>query len=383
MPMLPDPSRKGDPSTLVVHFLCLFSGASLLSFGCTPRSFNTQGKPLGMETEFQDPPGSLPLVPPSDDAADVVSADSSGSPVFPPDANGKPMTDATLLMNPVRYFEEVIIHQKRTPPLPAPFPEKSVLEAMRKVRTLFYRSTPNEDSRTPPSVAGMKPTLDELKALGLSALSMESDIFPKAPNDPEIRDRCTDFGIPHYSDIMLHYYCQIPSIWRGCHRVLSLAVSKADDSDLNLEKKKQTRQWVLETCNTKTDDDFKEKVSEMFTKPVDTLPKVAIFFTQARITKPYFQAFHETQWTTNENGDQVNMFNFIMGAQPYAFAPRDEAAVINAYYGEMKPASQGTFDPTDKADCHAWRLPRKEEDPTANYCDWRTPKISPVHSIGR
>ncbi len=160
-------------------------------------------------------------------------------------------------------------------------------------------------------------------------------------------------------------------------------MAKADDTDVNAAKKKRVREWVLQTCGTQTEAAFDAKIAEMFLKPVDSLPKVAVFFTQARLSKVYFQAFHETQWTTNEKGERVNMSDFIMSAQPYAFDPADEASVINAYYGEMKPAVQGAFNPADTADCHTWRLPRKEEDPKANYCHWRTPKIAPVHSIGR
>jgi hypothetical protein len=61
-------------------------------------------------------------------------------------------------MNPARYFAEVIVPQKRSPTLPATLPSKSVLEAFRKVRTLFFKSTPTETTRVPPSVGGLRPT---------------------------------------------------------------------------------------------------------------------------------------------------------------------------------------------------------------------------------
>jgi hypothetical protein len=182
---------------------------------------------------------------------------------------------------------------------------------------------------------------------------------------------------------MLHYYCQIPSIWRGCHRVLHLAVAKADVADVHPERKKKARRWVIETCSTTTDFAFDAKVGEMFLKAPKDMPKVGILFDQARVTKEYFQAFYETQRFPGEGGRWVNVFDYVMNSQTWAFDLRDQQAVINSYYGEMKPASEGPWNPGDADQCRKWRLPRKEDDAAANYCDWRAPKKEPLHSIGR
>ena len=77
---------------------------------------------------------------------------------------------------------------------------------------------------------------------------------------------------------------------------------------------------------------------------------------------------------------KVNMYDYIMKSAVYAFDYTQQQAVLNAYYGDMKPASAGPFDP--KAECATYREPRPEVDPD-NPCDPDAPKKFALNSIGR
>ena len=91
-----------------------------------------------------------------------------------------------------------------------------------------------------------------------------------------------------------------------------------------------------------------------------------------------FQMFYKSQIV---NG--VNMFDYIMRAPVYAFDFAQQQAVLNAYYGYMKPKAEGAFDPANKADCEKYREASGEEFGGGNYCLPENPRLQLYSSNGR
>jgi hypothetical protein len=192
---------------------------------------------------------------------------------------------------------------------------------------------------------------------------------------------CGNLNAIHWSDIQQHYYCNIPIAFRACHRLL---ISWADDP--------KTAQWK-DTAHEPPGIDFaRAETRTRVTKAC--LAKGATLSTK-QLTHPTvvwamdfaaeFKAFYETQWVKTKGGERVNMFDYIMNAQTYAFAYRSQQAVINTFYGEMKPVGQGVWDPSKKSECKAWRPLRLVDDRSelGNHCDPKTPKTAFLHGIGR
>ena len=74
-----------------------------------------------------------------------------------------------------------------------------------------------------------------------------------------------------------------------------------------------------------------------------------------------------------------------MKSQTFAFNFAQQQAVLNFYYGQMKPASAGPFDPKSTTDCGTYRDARKEVEKGMNGMQ-RAPepaRTQPLYSEGR
>jgi len=100
-----------------------------------------------------------------------------------------------------------------------------------------------------------------------------------------------------------------------------------------------------------------------------------------------FAAFYPTQVVKNNAGDDVNMFEYIMRAQTFAFPFSQEQAVLNAYFGDLKSVREKStekFNPTTKNECTKYRERRGMRDnPATNHCDPEQIRLRPYYSIGR
>ena len=105
---------------------------------------------------------------------------------------------------------------------------------------------------------------------------------------------------------------------------------------------------------------------------------------QSLLMRKAFSAFYPTQNVKLPSGKVVNMFDYIMTSAPFDFDYSQVQAVLNAFYGSLKPKSQGVFNSNDANDCKEFREPRPLVDAVSqNYCLTKTPKLRAFFSIGR
>ena len=124
----------------------------------------------------------------------------------------------------------------------------------------------------------------------------------------------TGYAPTHWSDITLHYYCQLSYSTRACYTGASAGATTGGT--------KYSRTDAFTGCSQ------------------NKLPRSDDF-----------------QWVAS---DQPLIFQYLMFAQTNAFKHDQEQAIINAFYGVKNPA--------DKNECNEKR-PRRTEDPKyGNHC---------------
>jgi hypothetical protein len=339
---------------------CIFLFVFLV--GCKSRDIETSNV-NDADTVKSDPTGSLTAPVPIDYLADGGSVGSS-------------------LKTPYDY-QKTFPNLNRND-LPQRLATKSVLEVMRRNRLSFNESVPGDPNHQPEGASGLRPDKQYLYSKGYMNIRQSADVYAESPQDPNVKSRCIAYGTPHYSDIQNHYYCQIPALWRGCHRMLLFAF-QTSPSSINA-KAAESRSWAINTCLIPTTDDqkFADEFAKMFTLSPSQLPGAFSFnaFEESRDLREYFQAMYNNQFVVASDGTRVNIFDYIMRSQTYAYDWNDQNEVINQFYGDMVPASD-KWDPADIQMCHTWRPARSEDDSTANYCLVTTPKVSPLMGIGR
>ncbi len=161
------------------------------------------------------------------------------------------------------------------------------------------------------------PGLEILKAMGRSA----DEFGSWGPGHPgytkqgyDLMTHCltTKAGPTHWSDLTLHYYCQL-SLPRKCY-TFALAGSTAVP--------RLSRTDAYQGCKS------------------GTLPNASEF-----------------SWVANE---QPAVFQYVMFGQTAAFNPEQEQAIINAFYGVVNPS--------DAAECTAKRPLRTEDPINGTHC---------------
>ena len=90
------------------------------------------------------------------------------------------------------------------------------------------------------------------------------------------------------------------------------------------------------------------------------------------LTDPSFK------WVAENQGD---MFRYIMFSQVNAFDMEQQQTVINAFYGDMKPASLGEFNPSDANDCNTFRFRRAQDPWDGTHCV--ATKVISLFGVGR
>ena len=68
-----------------------------------------------------------------------------------------------------------------------------------------------------------------------------------------------------------------------------------------------------------------------------------------------FQKFHASQ---KDEATGVNMYDYIMRSGLYAWDFTQQQAMLNTFYGSIKPLSEKVFDPANSAECNTYRDPR-------------------------
>ena len=391
---------------MLLRTVLVFAFAAL-PVGCQSRGFNRAGARVKGTSSAATPGAFLPPLvdtallkddpshPPSESAPSRFAEDAYVKRIDPVAAEevtyysslvtpeGKPVPEGSIesfLNSPY----DILALQKSRPGSTLPLAAASVLEILRKNRSEFSLMGPGGETQKPPTLGMGDAFLGKLD---------QSYVFLRDASKPFTTTACASFDQTNYSDLKWTYYCSIPGIFRACHRVLvgqgfleAIQSSPVDASTkdriafIEAHGKKDATE-VISYCldpskfpagPTKNQYDAIIKMNEKnFDIPQGSIAKT-------------FAKFHASQVLVNASGRETNMFDYIMSAHVHAFDFRQEQAVLNAYFGELKPASKGAFDPASPSDCRAYREPRQHMDEgIANHCEPASGKGRRFYSIGR
>ena len=322
------------------------------------------------------------------------------------DSNGVPLgtvsfTRDALIGVPqdVLAYEKLLLAAQLKDPkrgAPAKFAAASVLAVMRKNRLEFGEFG---EGRTPnaPNLLGESSFLLALPSVTKANLQHIRD-----PSLPFSKTSCRGYDVRDYNDTKWHYYCAIPPIFRACQRSPAGGYfnKKSPEIVQALNDKKLTNEeYAIALAQLGKEDD--DLVHEFCLNPDSTahayfddlrdqVKKIETSWTlpPGTITR-LFKKFHESQV---DPVSKVNMYDYIMGSGIYAFDFTQQQAVLNAYYGEMKPldgvGSNGTaslpgkaFDPDIESDCVEFREKRFNGDLTTGtkttFCNPKTERSRP------
>jgi hypothetical protein len=249
---------------------------------------------------------------------------------------GNPVQQS-LMLTPNSYLAS---KERANETKPIPLAAATILKAMREARELYNLLTSTQDYRT----------WDEAK---LAKEQPQRNVKPGS---------CIGNLAPHWSDITIHYYCQFPQAARACFTILSGVFAKGLATDV---AKKDYRSKAIELCLVDEGD----------------IDATSIYAEGQKYAK-YFKAFYRTQEVPNpKGGGTVNLFNYMMLSQTYAFDFAQQQAVINAFSFDIQPKDLREKNPLDPLkpsieDCNAYRFQRGIEykDPNnPTYDPWPPP----------
>jgi hypothetical protein len=263
-----------------------------------------------------------------------------------------------------------------------PLQSEDVLKILRRNRDEFSTVVANGVTSNPTALGYLSKYPTAFKALTVNGMKPFSDTY------------CKGFEVSNYSDLKWHYYCQIPAIFRGCHRLL---IGKYLESEMNFEapEKKITEakllakiqkvaekdhELVMEYCNNEgkiSDPDY-ASYQNIFDSEISNME---IFYKYPRGTfAKGFKDFYLSQYLDIQDTKSLNLFDYIMKSEVYAFPYEQQNTVLNTFYGDF--AADGKF---DKKKCADLREPRLGfEDPKAGtHCNAKTPKLAALFSFGR
>ena len=260
---------------------------------------------------------------------------------------------------------------------PAKFAAGSVLEILRRNRKEFSLLVEGRQSNTP-NLLGESAMLNSNSEVSDSKLQHIVD-----PTRPFSMTQCLNYDPRDYNDIKWHYYCAIPAVFRACHRVNVGRFFQTQQHEVKKDFKsgKLNEEELAGTLAKLRRED--ENLVQSFclnpsakTHPFhDEMEKVLAQMDSAYSFPPgtiarLFQLFYKSQ---EDPVSGVNMYDYIMSSGVYSFDFAQQQAVLNAYYGEMKPLSgEGVggvtsapglaFDPDLESDCSLFREKRKQSE---------------------
>jgi len=195
----------------------------------------------------------------------------------------------------------------------------AVLNALDEIRLTFHQDLP--EGQAPLFTKGVK-------------------VVPKIITD------CLTNKTEHWSDLGLHYYCQFAEL-RQCFTEQSRAYAEG------------LQNWLIDWQSQHPDaaPDFLFAVSKGLVQPK------SIRQTAYNNCKNDFYF----QWLTDDP-HRADVFRAVMFAQSLEFNDEEQQAVLNAFYGRMKPAAEGPFDPFNTEDCKKYRPVRAIDPLDGTHC---------------
>jgi hypothetical protein len=270
----------------------------------------------------------------------------------------------------------------RNRPIPEPLAAASVLKLLRKNRVEFSQTVEG----------GMKNEPNMLEIGKLYLPTIRNPLVTMNPTRPFSETSCQPYDPEHFSDIKWTYYCSVPALYRACHRLLIGTWYDKNIAEKIENSAPEQRESVISAFGAKDFDDTISYCTEPDAFPPG--PQKQIYESTLRnnedggpgspwrrgIFIEFFRKFYKSQ--ESEDG-KVNMFTYIMKSHVFAFDYTQQQAVINEYFGDMKPTKLGNFNPSIVEDCNTYREARKYKEKVSNHCDPKAGKSLPLYSIGR
>jgi hypothetical protein len=156
---------------------------------------------------------------------------------------------------------------------------------------------------------------------------------------------CLGNEATHWSDLIIHYYCQLGQA-RSCYTNTIRGKAQSIGGDQSLDQAAKIQK--LQTIRTET---FAECAATVATNP------------------------HWAWLMDKQQGDQAEVFQYVMNSQTFAFDMEQQQALINKFYR--------INDPKDKTECNLKR-PRRAIDPgDGTHCLATKIFATPMTAVGR
>jgi hypothetical protein len=143
---------------------------------------------------------------------------------------------------------------------------------------------------------------------------------------------------------------------------------------------KKDHELVMEYCTNegKISDPSSASYQNIFDSEISNM-EIFYRYPKGTFTKG-FKDFYLSQYLDIQDKNSLNLFDYIMTSEVYAFPYEQQNTVLNTFYGDF--AADGKF---DKKKCPDLREPRLGfEDPKAGtHCNAKTPKLAALFSFGR
>ncbi len=303
---------------------------------------------------------------------------------------------------------------------PEKFAGATVLAAMRRLRryyntvpfkanayktdvvTIPYGRGPKEDSTVFPNLTGYVPKgVDKGNKIwnfdGAGSMGSNMGAMPN-----------------HWSDIQAHFYILAPHSRHGCWTIVFGAIMGQKILDwfepgkpVNLE---EIRQEALRGCTGQKTfrADIKRKgylasqISLAFVYQmsaynllwVDPGKRQFIDYPEDIRLGDEVKDYDTTElpnlgsvkWANEQRSKgYINVWDYIMLGQTYAWDYEQQTSVLNAFYGDHKKYSgdAALFDPMNKSECSRYRPVRPSERDDGTQCDYQKTIIAPLMAVGR
>lgn len=272
-------------------------------------------------------------------------------------------------------YEALLEAAKVKTVVPKKFAAASVLEVLRRNREEFALNTEGGKNRRNAPALGIK----LLMPSGVVKDSQGSIFYIHDSTRPFSQTKCGVNLMVYMNPVKWHYMCATPGVFRACTRfnvgMYSEFIEKkyprgttmTDDEKTNVIRDiaKNDLDYAIKFCRNPTEFDASH-------------PELKGVFSVDERYPEIFQRFYAKQVV---NG--INMFDYIMRSPIYAFDFKQQQAVLNTYYGLMKPKGSGGFDPSNQKECEKYREAAGDERNGLNYCLPETPRLVRFVSGGR
>ena len=285
------------------------------------------------------------------------------------------------MFTPWLYFVKYVKNSDRAVKVPRTLPKAYFLQLMNKMRDDWQEYSPTRTTqRTEPAV-DMNSFVDP-KAVSQKDQMLMRGKYDYATQSSSDASDCLGNAASHWSDLQLHWYCQLPYGVRNCY---STGIRAAVDFTAS--------EITAGTPITYAYDKHREMVMSMCTGKATFDPQVQ----QPAYSIEMFNKFYNEMWVpsdaSNPASEKVNVFEYVMRAQTYANDLQEEQDILNEFYGAWKAADkpgEPAFDAKNAEDCRKFRPQRgietayyEDEVKDIDYCKVGKIFSSPHASLGR